>query len=78
MLTGMDRRPTVDPALRRKLLAEVRTSQIRTEAALSPSERLARVEQLLQYSRSMDPYDTSTHDPPELWLELLRRWRLLR
>ena len=65
-------------ARKRALLDQIRREQVLREASWSATERLRRVEELLEFVAQFGPRpERSTDEPPDLWLALKARWRRL-
>ncbi|MCC7534588.1 MAG: hypothetical protein IT379_00160 [Deltaproteobacteria bacterium] len=72
----MDRWPTVDPALRRRLFAAMRARHTRGRAATSATERFRRADEMTRLAAERTlPRASRSDEPPELWLRLKARWR---
>ena len=77
----MERWPTVDRALRRRLLDEVRRRQVVDASKLTPAARIARLAELvalskaLGASRSSAAAVASSDEPIELWMRMKARFR---
>lgn len=58
----MHRWPAVDPALRRRMLVELRRRQNREDSRLTPAERLTQLDSLLAVARALGKSTTSASD----------------
>ena len=67
--------PRVDPATRRRLLAEVRRKQNRAAFALTPTERVARLDELIELARAVGTGEPHSDEAPELLLRMKARFR---
>jgi hypothetical protein len=80
----MSRWPTVDRALRRRLLDEVRRRHNVEASEASPAQRVASLDDLVALLRSLERVSTggrsatSSDEPPELWLRMKMHFRQIR
>ncbi|MCC6902593.1 MAG: hypothetical protein IT377_26715 [Polyangiaceae bacterium] len=74
----MHRWPEVDPAVRRRLLDEMRRRQNREAGQLTPAARLARLDDLVELVRALDrrpPGRSDSDEPHDVLRRMKRRFR---